>query len=311
MATVIGRVCCWCIRSDTLIYMKQTVCMYHGNCTDGTVSAAIMLKYHPNTAFFPLREGYVHEDILAANHALRNADNVYLLDYAKGIDHVLAVHDGTVTVIDHHVGQHTDAQNITKAQNGRVSYVYDESECGATLTWKYFFPHEQEPELLKYVKDTDIWHLAYGDTSDQINAYLSLYQNDPVRMLQKLSLSAEDVRDKGELIMEFRRMQLERDFTLSGHVAKCEQYNVLLYNVTQNAEVFGDKVAYAYKRVVGMYRIRGRDVSVLFRSVDGCEPTALAVAQQYGEGQHLHASSITIPLSDFFEMITHASVFEV
>jgi uncharacterized protein len=290
--------------------MNQTVCMYHGDCTDGTVSAAIFLKYRPHTVFFPLRSSSFEADMVPIVAVLREADEVYMLDYAKGIDRILAAYSGDVVVIDHHIGQHTDAA-VLAAEDARVHYVYAEHECGATLTWQYFFAHEEAPELLKYVKDTDVAHLAYGDTSKYIQAYLSMYQNDPVRMLQKLDSTASELEEKGMLIAEFRNMQLRRDMGVEGHLAKIGTYNVPLYNVTQNKTLFGDLAATKHKRVVGMYRIRGRDVSVLFRSVDGCTPTALDVARVYGGGQHMHASSATIPLEDFSNILSFASVFEV
>jgi hypothetical protein len=220
--------------------------------------------------------------------ALQEASDVYVLDYAKGIDRILAGYSGDVVVIDHHIGQHANAAELA-AEHTRVNYVYAEHECGATLTWQYFFAHQEAPELLKYVKDTDIAHLMYGDTSKYIQAYLSMYQNDPVRMLQKLHSTASELEEKGMIIAEFRNMQLRRDIGVEGHLVKIGAYNVPLYNVTQNKTLFGGLAATKHNRVVGMYRIRGRDVSVLFRSIDGCVPTALDVARVYGGGQHTHA----------------------
>lgn len=59
---------------------------------------------------------------------------------SKGVD---------VTVIDHHEAKFKMLSEFSKA-------ILDKDECGATLTWRHFFPGVELPELLIHVRRRDI-----------------------------------------------------------------------------------------------------------------------------------------------------------
>lgn len=59
-----------------------------------------------------------------------------------------------IIVIDHHKTAWENFQNLSS----QVFRNFDMSECGATLTWKHFFPDQPMPIFLQYIRDRDLWN---------------------------------------------------------------------------------------------------------------------------------------------------------
>lgn len=76
-----------------------------------------------------------------------------------------------VNVIDHHK---TAFENLSSLQLRDFDFTYDVNECGATLTWKTFFPDKPVPILLRYARDRDLWkkELPYTDEIHEALSYL-------------------------------------------------------------------------------------------------------------------------------------------
>ncbi|NET68377.1 MAG: hypothetical protein F6K63_29865 [Moorea sp. SIO1G6] len=94
-----------------------------------------------------------------------------------------------LTIIDHHADKFNELSQFSQA-------ILDQTECGATLAWKEFFPNTPIPHILKDVKRRDIgfdgyyeglipqseafneglasWRNAFGSTWDLVAAYSSL-----------------------------------------------------------------------------------------------------------------------------------------
>ncbi len=58
-----------------------------------------------------------------------------------------------VFVMDHHETEIQDLENLDES----MKHI-DIKECGASLTWRYFYPEKEEPMFLKYIKAYDLWH---------------------------------------------------------------------------------------------------------------------------------------------------------
>lgn len=57
-----------------------------------------------------------------------------------------------------------------------IMIVYDDTKCGSTLAWKYFFGKQDMPLFLKYIEDQDTGHWIYPNTKPFIFA-LRVYYN--------------------------------------------------------------------------------------------------------------------------------------
>lgn len=65
-----------------------------------------------------------------------------------------------IILIDHHITAWEELHTFSN----RIIYKYDLKECGATLTWKHFFPDKNPPAFLKYIKDRDLWDFLLPET---------------------------------------------------------------------------------------------------------------------------------------------------
>lgn len=74
-------------------------------------------------------------------------------------------------VIDHH----ETAMNNLSSLSDRILAKFDMSECGATLTWKHFFPDEPMPFFLHHVKDRDLWDFLMEET-EMVHEAMSFFR---------------------------------------------------------------------------------------------------------------------------------------
>jgi oligoribonuclease NrnB/cAMP/cGMP phosphodiesterase (DHH superfamily) len=71
-------------------------------------------------------------------------------------------------------------------------------ECGASMTWAHFFPDEPDPELIRYVRDRDLWQKTLYKT-EEINAYLQL-QNKTIACWDRLHLDMQTTEGRQAII---------------------------------------------------------------------------------------------------------------
>jgi oligoribonuclease NrnB/cAMP/cGMP phosphodiesterase (DHH superfamily) len=60
----------------------------------------------------------------------------------------------TIQLIDHHNSAKNDLENWL---NARFDSVFTIDKSAAVLSWEYFFPDKEVPEIVRYVQDRDIW----------------------------------------------------------------------------------------------------------------------------------------------------------
>lgn len=169
----------------------QVLILYHANCIDGFTSAWAARKGLMN-------RGYQEENITAraaAYHKLEDAlDNTWIYDEIYIVDFSLpheTLHNlsntAAVTVLDHHktalemyapakAGKKSIARKYNLDVEG-LEIIIDMDECGASLVWNYFFVGREIPELIRYVKDHDIWTHLDEDTK-YVNKYLMMQSKD-------------------------------------------------------------------------------------------------------------------------------------
>lgn len=146
--------------------MKKTIVIYHANCNDGFGAAlAAWMKFGPSkdVTFIAGRYGDPAPDVAGAN--------VYLLDFSYKRDVIARMLDEahTLTVIDHHK---TAAEDLAP-----LGIVIDQTQSGAVLAWKHFFPGTPVPPLLLYVQDRDLWRWELPQ-SREVSAALSVLPQD-------------------------------------------------------------------------------------------------------------------------------------
>lgn len=92
--------------------------------------------------------------------------------YKKEILELIFKEAKSVVFIDHHVSIKEDVEVLYKKYNntGNITILYDDTMCGSTIAWKYFFGRDKIPQFLKYVEDQDTGKWMYPQTKPFIYA---------------------------------------------------------------------------------------------------------------------------------------------
>ena len=147
--------------------------IYHKQCLDGYSSLFVTFLtkiINKNTIIYPDVPSTTVTPPNVANKHVLIMDVSYKLQVFKDITSKAK----SVTFIDHHISNIQDIKNYAKTKN-KVRIIYDENRCGATLTWKYFFPRKVMPLFLKYIEDNDTGTWQYDKTKPFIFALESNY----------------------------------------------------------------------------------------------------------------------------------------
>lgn len=130
---------------------RHSYVLYH-NDLDGCASSWVA-SLHPdweNARFIPVQYGSEFPQEL-----IYPESNILIVDfsYDRVILEKVQPQVQSLMVIDHHETAQEDLKGLDYC-------VYDNSECGATLTWKTLHPHLPEiPQILGLVKDWDLFSL--------------------------------------------------------------------------------------------------------------------------------------------------------
>jgi oligoribonuclease NrnB/cAMP/cGMP phosphodiesterase (DHH superfamily) len=151
--------------------------IYHKGCLDGFSGffvANLSGRLTKNVEIYP--------DVPSATMVPPNIDgkDIIIIDcaYKKEILEIIFTHARSVVFIDHHDSIKNDVEELHKkyGKQKEITIIYDETRCGATLTWKYFFGRQEIPLFLKYVEDQDTGKWIYPKTKPFIYA-LRVYYN--------------------------------------------------------------------------------------------------------------------------------------
>lgn len=180
---------------------RETMCIYHGNCTDGFGAAWVVRKALGSGVEF-LAGVYGQEppdvagkdvvivdfsykyEVLAA--LARRANSVIVLDHHKsaaedlarfepfhaGVEEDTRRDDGTTLL-----GWKT-AHVMANSQSGpSIACCFDMNRSGAMLAWDHYFPNQEPPQLLRHIEDRDLWLFKLEGTRE-IQANLFSYPYD-------------------------------------------------------------------------------------------------------------------------------------
>ena len=162
---------------------KETLVLYHSNCTDGWTAAwCAWRKFGDSAEYLPAtyQSGEVFD--VAGRE-------VYILDYCPQLPELLSYANlaKSIVVLDHH-----KSAEETCAQ---LDYCYfDQHRSGSGMAWDYFHSEKPRPALVNYVEDRDLWRWALPD-SRLINAALSSYDQGDFESWCTLVNTCENSRD--------------------------------------------------------------------------------------------------------------------
>jgi len=131
---------------------SDVLCLYHGNCSDGSASAAVIRYRYPGAVCIPV----THGEPLAVDVT---GKDLFIVDFSFPPDVMTELKQKAKAVhwYDHHI---TSVPVHEKLGWG----VIDLKESGASLTWKQEFPNQPVPRIIQYVRDKDLYEWKLPDS---------------------------------------------------------------------------------------------------------------------------------------------------
>ncbi|MFM2424313.1 MAG: hypothetical protein RLZZ70_704 [Candidatus Parcubacteria bacterium] len=270
--------------------LKDTVIIYHGDCTDGFGAAyAAWKKFGDTASYIPVKD----HDVLPAG--LTNKE-IYIIDFSFHAPLLKQLNDTNtkVVVIDHHVS--AEAEVRAYPQN-----IFDLNHSGAVLAWQYFHPEVPTPSVLEYVEDHDLWRFALPEHREFNAALHEVPQTfiDWDNLIQHLQVENNLINfiAKGSLLAKFEDKL----------VAKLMTYRELVQ--FEGHEVYALNVSRIYRSILGnqlselnhqegrialgiVYYRHGKKVHISLRSQGDVD--VATIAEKYGGGGHKNAASIRV-----------------
>jgi len=157
--------------------MEKIIGIYHKGCIDGTTAAAVLLRKFPSAKVFPLGHAHTKDELQEMLDVADEGAEIYTVDCGLGAKEFLAA-GYKVTTLDHHISVKELFEGLEKEYKN-YSFIFDNKKSGASLTWSYLFPKEDESEIIRYVEDSDLWKWEYGEDTKYVNNYLSMFKDDP------------------------------------------------------------------------------------------------------------------------------------
>ena len=270
--------------------MTEKLCIYHGNCADGFTAAwVVRLALGNDVEFYPGFYQTPPPDV--------TGKIVYIVDfsYKRPIMEGIIATAAKVIHIDHHDSAIKDMAGFT-SDKFETLYSPENTESGAMLTWRYFFPTRPVPQMIKHVDDRDRWKfLLHGTREIQANIFSYDYTFENWDMLmtqdvdQQIAEGSAIERKQAKDIKELMGVVVRR-MNIGG-------YNVPVANIPY---MLGSDMCHALAKnepFAAYYYDKPGAREFGLRSEEGAVDVS-KIAVQYGGGGHEHASGFRISYQD-------------
>lgn len=282
------------------------LCIYHGNCADGFGAAWVVRRAAQlrgdlaDWEFYPgvyqsAPPDVTGKDVIMVDFSYKSPIIEEMLKTAKSI-----------TIIDHHKSAIEDLMRLESRTSVGMDFrdplyfYFDLNHSGAMLAWKFYFPDQEPPQLLRHIEDRDLWKFLLPGTREiQANIFSFPYDFDVWDDLM-MKANLDDMRKEGEAIERKHHKDIAELVTVCKRRMFIGGYNVpaasLPYTLTSDAGHLmgkGEPFAVCYYDSPD-----GRNFS-LRSSEDGVDVSE--VAKQYGGGGHKHAAGFKVPFSKALE----------
>lgn len=289
--------------------MNKQFVFYHANCADG-FAAALVAKVHFSKigvegVFYPINYGDWGDDIVGymIKRGVQPDDFILFVDFAildpiaRNQLRVYMKEPGRVLIYDHH--------KSALPLQGEPGVFLDMNESGASLTFKLLNPGEEVPELIKYVRDRDLWLWELPDSRAVSAALWSFPWNFTVWLFYMYNV--EPLKSQGRGILRFMEQQtriMAARATFMPISDSVKQYTIPMANATCLFSEVGEELLRLYPDApfVAYYFVRDENyVQFGLRSRASEDFDVSAVAAHYGGGGHKNAAGFQIAREDWAE----------
>lgn len=268
--------------------MNNTICIYHGNCADGFASAWIVNKFVNNIEFHagfygdPIPD-VKDKDVIIADFSYKRPVMINIIELAK-----------SVLIIDHHTSAQDDLKDLDKYSN--VKMIFDMKHSGCMLTWNYFFPSVEPPQLLKHIEDRDLWIFQYPDTK-YVSTALFSYEYDFAIWTELMNTSIGHLINEGIILDRKHMKDIHELIKRTQREVEIEGFKVPIANLPYTMCSDAGAILAKDKPFSITYydAIDGRVFSL--RSSENGEDVS-KIAVKFGGGGHKHAAGFKLSYLD-------------
>ena len=318
----------------------KIVCIYHCVDLDGWMSAAIVKHWFNSTVEIPNVKGVPINTLqfIGYNYGqpipdLSEYDKVIMCDISFPIDEMeklRQIYQDKFIWIDHHI-------SAIKAADERTNNYYeglrDTKFAACELTWKYFFPNEPMPEIVRLLgrydcfghkgtdKEQEVLEFQYGARqciSNYEEAYVYLYKHIESSKGAMLSfdISIDGILNKGKAIYQYLCTEAKQtykngfevwfnngDNTSAGCTYKfiCinkERFNPINFGIDYHKDGYDGCACFHYANGMWNFSIYN-DNGLVDCSV---------IAKQYGGGGHKGAAGFILNNANFNNLIFNSTL---
>lgn len=255
--------------------------LYHANCYDGFGSAfAAWKKFgYENTTYIPVTHNQPAPET-------PNAQAIYILDFAYSAREIYTWLDNGIPVIllDHHKTAKESLDSLM-GSHSHLHIVFNLEKSGALISWNYFHPSTEVPELIKHISDRDLWQFKYPDTEKVHNGLLSLERTFEVWD----SINIEELKLKGGACTSFYN-KLISDICNASYLGKIYGQYVPMVNTSLGWSDVGSKMLEKYPNYsyVACFTVQEEQVMWSLRSKKDFDVSE--IAKKFGGGGHKNAA---------------------
>lgn len=273
----------------------------HAGCNDGRWAAHVAQLYH----------GKDNVEIYYANYGdpppSVEGRHVVITDFSYPRDILLKMKEAAASlhVLDHHASAQRNLEGLDFC-------TFDMNHSGAVLAWKFYFPHEEVPDILKHVEDYDLWRFNYPLTQAIIKGMYADWDEDKALEGLAASRGADLIPyygDMGLVLLRKQETDLARLAKRAHRMLVCG-YNIPAVNTTEYYSELGGLLARGEPFSL-CYSLKedGETVALSFRSQVKSEPQAVDVskiAEAFNGGGHPGASGGRTDMLTILAMIRAA-----
>lgn len=262
------------------------IVIYHGECADGFTGAWVANKKFKGSLT-------LHSAMHGSRAPEVSGREVILIDFAYPRPVMLELKEkaATLTVLDHHKTAAADLADIEG-----IEKIFDMSRSGSHIAWDYFFPHEEPPELLRYIEDQDLGRFLLPFSREVNEAVFSYSLNLAVwERLMRTDISQlmhEGVILHRKLMQDLSRLTpaLTRRMLIGGYQVPAINLPFTLAPHAVEALAHGEPFAAGYWDTPScrQFSLRSSD-----KGLDVAD-----IARQYGGGGHARAAGFRVSLKD-------------
>lgn len=261
----------------------KTLCIYHANCSDGFAAAAVVYRAlgKDNVEFCP--------GVYSESSPEVHGRDVVIVDFSYKRDTLIEMASDakSITIIDHHKTAKEELVDLPS----NVKTIFDMSQSGSMLTWKYYFFPKHPPQLFWHIQDRDLWQWQLGYTKE-ITAALSAYEYDLELWDSLMKRDINELIVEGRVISRYTQKVINELIATGSHETILDGHTVPALNVP-----------YMFASDAGHILCEGREFSMTYWYVGGRKNVSLRsdengldvadVAKKFGGGGHPHAAGFS------------------